>query len=526
MSTTTFPAILRPAHAALQGLERISPIAFAVGICAALALGTLVCVLAATGGHFVYSLDDTYIHLALAERLAQGHYGINLGEVTSPSSSVIWPFLMLPLAGTALHAYLPLAVALACGLATAALYGRFAAELPMGADDPFAHLKRLAIAALLVLVGNTIGLAFTGLEHNLQVLLAAAAALGLIEAWRGRPVPTWAIVAAAIAPAVRYEMLAITAAMAIVLAGEKRWRDAVSLCAASIILPGLLGLFLLANGNLPLPNSVISKLHATQSDGGVLGAVLSLLRYSTREMGPKAMLWAILGILMIAARQSLGARRWVMAAAALAALLHFVVGRFGWFHRYEVYALVFCSMVALRAVADLWPRYLAYAIALLAIGSTFYLGAIYRTPNAARNIYDQQYQMGRFVQEHYRKPFAVNDLGLVSFNLDKRIYVLDLWGLASNEAVRQTDKSAAWLDAITRRHDAGLAIIYDAWFDERPASWTRVGRLWLSSRKVTPASDNVSFYATGAGDADEIRRHLEAFGATLPAGVRLEIAPR
>lgn len=525
MSATTLPAMPRLPLGVLGRLERISPVAFAVGFCAALAIGTLACLLAATGGRLVYSLDDTYIHLALAERLAQGHYGINLGEVTSPSSSVIWPFLMLPLAGTALHAWLPLVVALAFGLATAALYGRFAAELPMEPDDPLAHVKRLAIAGLLVLAGNTIGLAFTGLEHNLQVLLAAAAALGLVEAWCGRRVPAWAIAAAAIAPAVRYEMLAISAAMAIVLAGEKRWRDAVSLCAASIILPGILGLFLLANGNLPLPNSVISKLHATQSDGGALGAVMSLLRFSLNEMGPKALLWAILGVLMIAARESIAARRWVMAAAALAALLHFAVGRFGWFHRYEIYALVFCGMLALRAVAELWPRYLVHAIALLAIGSTFYLGSIYRTPNAARNIYDQQFQMGRFVQEHYRKPFAVNDLGLVSFNLDKSVYVLDLWGLASNEAVRQKDKSPAWLAGITRRHNAGLAIIYDAWFDERPASWTRVGRLWLSSKRVTPASDNVSFYATGVGDAAEIRRELEAFRAKLPAGVRLEIDP-
>lgn len=526
MSVTTLPTMPRPAQAALDRLDRISPIAFAVCVCAALALGTFACLLAATGGRLVYSLDDTYIHLALAERLAQGHYGINLGEVTSPSSSVIWPFLMLPLAGTALHVWLPLVVALACGLVTAALYGRFAADLPMSPGDRFAHVKRLAIAGLLVLAGNTIGLAFTGLEHNLQVLLAAAAALGLIEAWRGRPVPVWAIAAAAIAPAVRYEMLAITAAMAIVLAGHRRWRDAVSLCAASIILPGLLGLFLLANGNLPLPNSVISKLHATQSDGGALGAVLSLLRYSTNEMGPKALLWAVLAVLMLAARESRAARHWVMAAGALAVLLHFAVGRFGWFHRYEIYALIFCGLLALRAVADLWPRYLTHAGVLLAIGSTFYLGALYRTPNAAQNIFDQQFQMGRFVQQHYKKPFAVNDLGLVSFNLDKRIYVLDLWGLASNEAVRQKDKSPAWLDAITRRHDAGLAIIYDAWFDERPASWTRVGRLWLSSKRVTPAADNVSFYATGVGDADEIRRHLEAFRAGLPAGVRLEIAPR
>ncbi len=30
------------------------------------------------GGIFVYPLDDAYIHLALAENLAKGHYGVNV----------------------------------------------------------------------------------------------------------------------------------------------------------------------------------------------------------------------------------------------------------------------------------------------------------------------------------------------------------------------------------------------------------------------------------------------------------------
>ena len=33
--------------------------------------------LAKTGGKIVYTFDDAYIHLALAENIARGHYGVN-----------------------------------------------------------------------------------------------------------------------------------------------------------------------------------------------------------------------------------------------------------------------------------------------------------------------------------------------------------------------------------------------------------------------------------------------------------------
>ncbi|MEL6611591.1 MAG: hypothetical protein AAFQ53_05825, partial [Bacteroidota bacterium] len=51
-------------------------------------------VLTVTDGDFVYPLDDPYIHLAVAENLTQGHYGLNLAEPSSPASSVVWPGLL------------------------------------------------------------------------------------------------------------------------------------------------------------------------------------------------------------------------------------------------------------------------------------------------------------------------------------------------------------------------------------------------------------------------------------------------
>ena len=521
MQNISTPDIAAPAPTGASLIAAISPQFFAATIFLLVGSATLLSCLFATGGHPVYTLDDPYIHLALAERIALGHYGINLGEVTSPSSSVIWPLLLVAGAGTWFHEYVPLAINLACGVTTAILFGHFAQNLPLGDADPTRHAKQLGIAGLLVLAGNLVGLAFTGMEHSLQVLLAAAAAHGMIEAWRGRPIPAWAIAAAMIGPAVRYEMLAVTLAMAIALAAQRRRLAACDTVLASLAAPALFAAFLVWNGNLALPNSVLAKLNAVDAETSFFSRLL--MQVSVYDLGPKLVMWIMLAVTAAAAYRASGVKRFVLAGVGLAIVMHFVLGRFGWFYRYELYAIVFCGLVVLRAASDVWPKTEHLAGAVLLICAVFYLPPLINTPTASANVYEQQHQMGRFVREHYRKPFAVNDLGLVSFKLDPHIYVLDLYGLASNEAVRQRNKSPQWLDDVTRRHGAGLAIVYDEWFEEFPRSWRRVATMRLASRRITPASDHVAFFATAVGDATEIRRALAEFKAGLPPGVELEL---
>src|SRR5687767_4911056 len=71
---------------------------------------TAICVATLNNGHITYALDDAYIHLALAERIAAGHYGINANEFSAPASSVIWPFLLVPFSPFRVAEYVPLAL--------------------------------------------------------------------------------------------------------------------------------------------------------------------------------------------------------------------------------------------------------------------------------------------------------------------------------------------------------------------------------------------------------------------------------
>jgi hypothetical protein len=57
-----------------------------------------------------YSLDDPYIHLALAEHIAARTYSINPDEAAAPASSMLWPLLHVPCAGTSFFEFVPLAL--------------------------------------------------------------------------------------------------------------------------------------------------------------------------------------------------------------------------------------------------------------------------------------------------------------------------------------------------------------------------------------------------------------------------------
>src|SRR5205085_3773753 len=123
-------------------------------------------VLYANGGVFTYTIDDPYIHLVLARSLAGGHYGYNPGEFSSPSSSILFPFLLIPFVLVGAGTYGPLIMNTIAMLLSVDVLHRWLTD-ELNADGPTAGVLTLTIAFGL----NIVGLVFTGMEHSLQVLL-------------------------------------------------------------------------------------------------------------------------------------------------------------------------------------------------------------------------------------------------------------------------------------------------------------------------------------------------------------------
>jgi hypothetical protein len=493
-------------------------------------LGTLfLCIRVKTGGHFTYALDDPYIHLALAENLAHGHYGINPGEYTSPSSSILWPLLLVPFAGTAFHAYLPLVWNTIFGALSACLIGYTISRWPPQTDQSgrMEWWKQAVTAIFLIVIANLVSLTLCGMEHVLQILLAIGCALGMIRVLTGERMSGWCVAAAVIAPMVRYEDLTLTVAVSLALAGLRQSRKALAVLGLSIIPLIAFSLFLHRHGLPLLPMSVLVKGNAYAKSGFAMSAFKQLRMNVYLDLtNPEhyALVILTLTFLGLTWRERDRVRRFIFGGAALLGVLHLLIGRFGWFGRYEVYALIFLTLLCLYVLGER-PRFLFgyFVLGLLLCASPF-LQTTEQTVNAAVDTYRNQYQMHRFVTEFYPGDYAVNDLGLVSFQRRPGAYVLDVFGLASPEASRQAVKNAEWLQGITARHGVKLAMLYPEWF-QIPSSWSPIAKMCQPRIPVVSPIQCVLFYATTPDAAPEIRADLTRFAATLPKDVPMIFDP-
>jgi hypothetical protein len=473
-------------------------------------------VLHRTQGHYTAPQDDPYIHLALAEHIARGHYGINTADFSSPSSSMVWPLLLSLLAPTTLGIYAALFYSVMAALWAIFLLALILDEWP---EAVFATRSRQIVAmTAFVLLANLVGLTLLGMEHTLQVALAIACAAGICRTINGRVMPWWSIASAAAAPWVRYEDFTLTFAVGLILLFQARRAAALAMTLGAVVPLVVFSLFLKHLGLPILPVSVLVKSGTTIGHYSALSKAVEVIRLGVIDLSIFPTHWPLLlifvGLLVIAWRETPGIRRTVAVAAAIACALHLAIGRFGWWYRYEVYIVIFGTLVFLRLLLErvqpTFPLYLLGAIAL----SSIYLRALWETPIAAGGIYGQQYQMHRFITDYYHGVVAVNDLGEVSFRHGDG-YVLDLFGLASIEAAGHLHNDPAWTAAIAREHDAGLVMIYPGMFGI-PGAWDKIGELCLKQAVKGIAAPCVNFYSTRPEGTAALRKEFELFGKTLP----------
>lgn len=465
---------------------------------AAVPAGVLVAQVHFTCG-LTYSLDDAYIHLALARQILLGHYGINPGEFSAPSSSILWPFLLAPLSFTRLSEFLPLAIDLLAVVVSVWWLGRWLEEYL----SPWWALAATTFAAFAL---NLYGLALTGMENSLQVALTIIVAISLVEGrlrW-----PFW--ISVILLPFIRYEGLAISlpALLYALFASAHRGK---AILAGLMLAAGICGfsLFLYSHGAGLLPASVLAKngLRMMQEVRG-WDAILD-----NAEHQIVFIVFAVFAAFMLL---RLGMPGFALVLVLAPTALHLLFGKYGWFARYHIYFAAWIMVIFLGVYmrAEL-VRPILFNILLIAAFAWASLDpmiATITTASGSRNVADQQKQMAVIARDYLDEPVAVNDLGFVSYY--SRHYVLDLAGLASLEvlhALAEDPATDVWMPKLMAAHKVEQVMIYDSWVKKRPADWVKVATLDLPLPWISVGGDHVSFYSANAAAAERLRKALAAY---------------
>jgi hypothetical protein len=512
------------------------------------ALSTLI--ILRENGHLVFALDDPYIQMAMAKNFAlHGVWGITRFGFTSASSSPLWTFLiavtylLLGISETS-----PFYLSLLC--AALLLWAAFRI-LRWYKVSP-----RITFWALLILIFFTPlpTLICIGSEHPLHaaltILLTFLAARLLSEespAVARRDL----IVLLALAPVltvVRYEGMFLILVIAALFCLRGRWRTGLGVGVAgfsSILLYGAIGL---AKGWSWLPSSILLKGSFPRfTDLGTAADSVFGPPYNNLKSGPHlVVLVAAALFLAIAASDRQKAlwdsRRVMTAIFVLIALAHIQFCMVALFFRHEAYLVALGIVVIVAQLADQLPEKLfgtpgdralvPKRVAALVLAAFLIYPCLVRAgaalvylPQASKNIYEQQYQMGLFIKRYYQgTTVALNDIGAVNFLAD--VHCLDLWGLGNYEVTelrRRRDYHAQDILRLGREAGVKVAIVYDTWYAGEigglPREWSGVGA-WTLPDNVVTGGDTVSIYAVDESETVPLMQKLREFSAFLPKGVQ------
>lgn len=500
-------------------------------------------------GHLIFSLDDAYIHMAMAKNLARhGVWGVNASGFASASSSLLWTAL---LAGCYLlfgvNGWAPFALNVLSCLAIL-----FIADHYWRRWGATAWLRALGGIAIVLSVPLAL-LPLMGMEHALHLLLTlwfAGAAVDLLldPDPAGRSGRLALPLLAALLAASRYEGLFLVGIAALLLACRRLFGQALATVAAAVLpLAGFSVLSILSHG-LVLPNPVLLK-----AAGPRLSILRTLLRFADRrdrlawEQNPYFV--ALLGLAVLLALAALVLlRKWrapgfilpCFLAAMIVLHFHYGFSPAFWVYRYSAYLVAFAVFAlvaflpAARKLSIPW-RALATGAALAAlawvtIANDEWREGIFpgREAGRVRRNFLEHVGIACFIRATCpRGPVAVNDIGAACFFADAEI--LDLYGLGNVEPLRfrsePRDRERADLDAWVRAKGARLAVIQLGWSDmmaRLPRTWTEVGELDLPLR-----GSRIGFFAVQREDGDALRQKLQGFYEEWwrPRRARLKLLP-
>lgn len=488
-----------------------------------------------TGGMFVYPLDDSYIHLALARTLVLHHnWGIHPTEFASASSSPGWTVLLaITEAVFGLRLLDGLVLNILCAIALL-----FAVDHSMKIFVPSVTLwfRYLTLIAILFCTPLTT-LTMIGMEHVAQalstlLLIVVATQILALSPEAAAPTATavWLLLIAVFAGAIRYEAVFVVIPVCICLVLRRRIGIAVMVALGSAAAPVLFGIYFHHKSGFWLPFSVMAKASGQPP--------LSVKYFLDQTHGFRSLLPLVVLAWLLRFRK-LGfwqPSQLLLFFAGSVTLLHLTVAPVGWLMRYESYLVCLCLFALCVVVAGLpipetvlrnirqssrSRKYASALLILLVVGLGFDLTrraikGIVEPIQASEDRFLEHIQMAKIVSGAYdHDTIVVNDIGTIAYYSDAPL--LDVIGLGSVEPIRNRLErhsfTAADVAAWASSRHASIAILQTQWqrvSSVIPPTWTKI-QTWTIPRNVVFKDFEISFFAVTPGEIPRLCAALQTF---------------
>lgn len=485
-----------------------------------------------TDGHYVYFLDDAYIHLAMAKNFALHEvWGMTEYRFSSTSSSPLFTYMLSVLIKVfGNNDQIPLYFNVFFSMGTLYFLSLYYADVLKG-------VKRTVAAVLFTVFFIVLPLhLLSGMEHVFQVFLFVVNIFCFNRRDRSSLAGYGFCFSIILMGLIRFESMFYFVILAFMLALVRKWKGAVLVLILGFVPVAVFCAFNYQQDGYLFPNSVVVKGTKLSLDSNIAQQlrVIFLDNFLLNVSFYKVGLFPVLLCLVFICRD-LRAKtvkdtledNFLLIVFSLLMFCHSMFADLKGPFRYEAYILAGFSMILIPKFKGLFFNFRDYIkketlISLLVAANALLL--IYKgwvahkvMNNGGKNIYEQQVQSAKFLHKFYNTSGVVaNDIGAISYYTD--IHLLDIAGLGSvetvpfNENKKKFDrKFEDFLIKYCTDNRYDLAVVYEGWLQGHvPAGWKKAAVLKIK-QKVTVARLEVSIYSIEEKNLEQLKENIRKF---------------
>jgi hypothetical protein len=496
-----------------------------------------------TGGKFIYALDDAYIHLAYSKNIALHNvWGVTKYEFSSSTSSPLWTILLTSLFLVfGVNEYIPFILNIFFSFILLYVIYNFLKQQYVSN-----FFTAVTLITVIVFLPVTIHI-FSGMEHLfhsiLTILFIKYSARSLCESRivnnKLNQNDKYLFFISVFITTIRYEAFFLILIVSALFLIRKNFLISFMILLLSLLLPVAFSIIFVKQGEYFFPNSIMLK-KSFLSLSNLFNIDSNSINFLIESK--KIIFLLTVSVILFFLQLKIKKNFWSEIPLLLfilisVILIQKIVINIAYF-RYDAYLVASAITIDSLAIYDYCLKKLNLEINFKTArkyktaSCIFFICLMYftvrqfyfnKTITAMKNIYEQQYQMAKFIDKFYSgKEVALNDIGAVNFFAD--LHCIDLIGLGTNEIAdeRISKKfNSSSLNEIAKNKNVKIGIVYDKWVQEDiriPNDWIKVG-VWKIPDNYICGDDEVSFYAVGRDEKEHLIKNLKSFSGELPVTV-------